>query len=340
MTRILVIPEALRDLATMLERSSQELEEIGARTISAYNSLAWEGTLRARMTDHLERARADASRIVEQTRVLSSYVRRKAGILEEADVAGATGLNRVNEAWSQSVTGQPGSTTSPTPTPTPTPATPESSTTPPAQNDSPATEQDSPTYDGQTPAPGTTRMNAALPVTPPMTNLPGSRSASAYNNVIDQFAVENNPRYAIRDSNGDGYDDTFCNIFVWDVTKAMGAEVPHWVYPDGTVAEAGAKGAYELNANGVFDWMKNHGSENGWRVVTAEEAQAFANDGKPVVATWHNPTGGAGHVAMVRPGSYSATDGPSIAQAGSQNVGDASLKQGFGNRVPLYYVHD
>lgn len=344
MARILVVPEALRELATMLERSSQELEHLGDRTGSAYRSLVWEGMLHERMTDHLARAQAEASRMVEQARALASYVQRKVATYQEADAAGASGINHVNTVWTQAVSGQAGvATPSSPPTPAtsiPAPSAPEAGVSP-AQDGSPAPDAPaSPVFDGQTPAPGTTRINAALPVTPAVTNLPGTRSASEYNNVIDQFAVEKNPRYAIRDSNGDGRDDTFCNIFVWDVTKAMGAEVPHWVYADGSPAEAGAKGAHELNANGVYQWLENHGSDRGWRVVNAEEAQAYANNGKPVVATWENPTGGAGHVAMVRPGSYSETDGPTIAQAGGKNLGEATLKQGFGNRIPLYYVHD
>ena len=65
----------------------------------------------------------------------------------------------------------------------------------------------------------------------------GNRSAANYNAVLDQFSVGNNPRYARRNGN------TYCNIFVWDATRAMGAEIPHWVDQQGRPAEVGAREA-------------------------------------------------------------------------------------------------
>ena len=98
-----------------------------------------------------------------------------------------------------------------------------------------------------------------------------SRSRGRYDDVINQFAVGVNLRYARRDGN------TYCNIFAWDVTRAMGAEIPHWVQRDGTPAQPFERGAHELNANGAARWLRNHGGEHGWRRVSAEEAQRHAN---------------------------------------------------------------
>src|SRR5687767_1228481 len=70
------------------------------------------------------------------------------------------------------------------------------------------------TYNGTQPAPGTTDTNAAYPASPPVRGNPASRNAATYDNVINQFAVGNNPRYAQRNGN------TYCNIFAWDVTRA------------------------------------------------------------------------------------------------------------------------
>lgn len=180
--------------------------------------------------------------------------------------------------------------------------------------------------------------DAAHPVTPAVSNQPGQRSVAVYENVLNQFAVEHNPRYVPRDSNGDGKIDTFCNIFVWDATKAMEAEIPHWVSPDGSPTAVGAKGAHELNANGVARWLNSHGADYGWREVTAEEVQAAANEGKPAVVAWDSQSKSAGHVAMVRPGTYSDTTGPAIAQSGSRNLagcGARSLSQGRSTCAPL-----
>jgi hypothetical protein len=110
----------------------------------------------------------------------------------------------------------------------------------------------------------------------------------------------------------------------------MGAEIPHWV--DGR----------ELDANGVVDWLRNRGAENGWRRVSEAEAQEMANQGQPCVAVWKNPRG-IGHVAIVRPGEYSSSEGPVIAQAGGNNYNLTRINTGFGadKRGQIeYYVHD
>lgn len=160
--------------------------------------------------------------------------------------------------------------------------------------------------------------NGAKPINAPTTNNAGNRSVNAYNSVIDQFDVERNPRYAQRNGN------TYCNIFVSDVTRAMGAEIPHWW------------NGREMDANATCDWLKNNGGQYGWKPVTAQEAQAIANEGKPVVATWKNQ-GGIGHVGIVRPGEIK--NGPALAQAGSKNVNKAHVKDTFGNAEVVYYAH-
>ncbi len=195
-------------------------------------------------------------------------------------------------------------------------------------------------YDGTRPAPGTTNTNAARPIDAPLKGDPNQRTAETYNNVINQFAVAHNPRYAIRDSSGDGIKDTFCNIFVWDVTRAMGAEIPHWV--DQRTGQPTTVYNYsqsrELDANATMDWLRQHGAQHGWRRVSAEEAQRLANEGHPTMVGWKNP-GGIGHVAIVRPGNINER-GPAIAQAGSTNVNYAHVRDTFGNRPVEYWVND
>lgn len=78
-------------------------------------------------------------------------------------------------------------------------------------------------HDGSTPAPGTTHTQAWIPIDAPVRGNPSNRNAHTYNEVLNPFAVGNNPRYTPRGGN------TSCNIFVWDATRAMGAEIPHWV---------------------------------------------------------------------------------------------------------------
>jgi peptidoglycan hydrolase-like protein with peptidoglycan-binding domain len=185
-------------------------------------------------------------------------------------------------------------------------------------------------FDGSRPAPGTTNTQAWIPVDAPVRGNPSDRNAATYNEVLNQFAVGNNPRYTPRGGN------TYCNIFVWDATRAMGAEIPHWVDNAGNPTGVG-KGR-ELNANATVDWLHQHGARNGYRQVSAEEAQRLANQGHPAVAVWKNP-GGIGHVAMVRPGEVTS-QGPAIAQAGSKNFNNGHVKDSFGNRPVEYWVND
>ncbi len=185
-------------------------------------------------------------------------------------------------------------------------------------------------YDGTQAAAGTTNTQAWIPVEAPLQGNPSERTADTYADVIDQFAVGSNPRYQRRDGN------TYCNIFAWDVTKAMGAEIPHWV--DGAGNPTGVGQGRELDANGGHLWLQNSGPQHGWREVSAEEAQAMANQGHPTVASWHNP-GGIGHIAVVRPGEINER-GPAIAQAGSSNFNEGHVRDSFGNAPVKYFVND
>lgn len=189
-------------------------------------------------------------------------------------------------------------------------------------------------YDGITPAPGTISTNRASLIFPPLVNTAAHRSAGAYEQVINQFAVGHNPRYLP----GGGF--TYCNIFVWDVTRALGCPIPHWITSAGVISAPFAPHAYEININGGVDWMVKYGAPlHGWRKIDAATAQQYANQGQVAVALWKNPTGGHGHTAMVRPGTLTAR-GPATAQAGSTNFNEGHLADGFGNLRPLFYGHD
>ncbi len=151
-----------------------------------------------------------------------------------------------------------------------------------------------------------------------------STDADTASKVIAQFHVETNPRYTPRDLNKDGVRDTFCNIFLWDYSRAMGAEIPHWVLANGASAAVGM--GRELDANGVVEWMRAHGPTAGWRKIVETEAREMAAQGYPTVVLW-NHHGGIGHVAVVRPGPNDVT---LIAQAGSHNYETALISKGFG----------
>jgi hypothetical protein len=161
------------------------------------------------------------------------------------------------------------------------------------------------------------------------------RSPANYLTAVKQFEVETNPRYLRGHMTPGVGKETYCNIFLWDVTIAMSCEVAHWVDPATGVEVPKGKGV-ELSANGVCDWFWIHALKSGWMQCGKKKAMERASQGLPTVVLWKNP-GGIGHVAVVLPG----LDFCHIAQAGTANFFDKSLEKGFGNIGPLaFYTHD
>ena len=161
-----------------------------------------------------------------------------------------------------------------------------------------------------------------LSLDPEFVNGPDARSPQALEQACQQFDVEHNPRY--RPQAG----KTFCNIFIWDVTRALSCEIPHWVTSEGEPAPVG-KGK-ELRANDMHGWFLGAGRRHGWEPCVRRETQMHAEAGQPVVALWVNPMGGPGHVALVLDAAFN------IAQAGTRNFVGQSLLYGFG---PVGTVH-
>jgi hypothetical protein len=106
-------------------------------------------------------------------------------------------------------------------------------------------------------------------------------------------------------------------------------------------------------ANAQFDWLHEHGRENGWApVATGVEAQGLANKGHLVVAAYKEKDPKKhGHIALVRPSTKDETkirdEGPQIIQAGLLNATSATLKDGFRNHPGAftrneirYFVHE
>ncbi len=187
-------------------------------------------------------------------------------------------------------------------------------------------------YDGRTLAPGVDVLPQYYSVDPPLKNNWPNRNPMVYSNVINQFAVEHNKRYAPKGN------DTYCNIFVWDVTKAMGVEIPHVIDKDGN-SIPWKSGEDEQLVTEMITWLDTHGKDKGWRKATALEAQEMANNGHPAIAIQANYP--HGHVAVVRPGQYDEKKGPCIAQAGASNFNNTTVSVGFrSTRDVEYYVNE
>ncbi|PZR17684.1 MAG: hypothetical protein DI536_05090 [Archangium gephyra] len=82
----------------------------------------------------------------------------------------------------------------------------------------------------------------------PLQSVPGKRSEALYASVVNQFGVTVNPRYE-EDAPGKGRG----HIFVWDVSRAMNCEIPHFV------------GAKELSLVQTCDWLRHEGPMRGWK---------------------------------------------------------------------------
>jgi len=107
-----------------------------------------------------------------------------------------------------------------------------------------------------------------------------------------------------------------------------------------------------LLANAQSEWLAIEGRDAGWRRLGGPaEAQAAANRGQLVVASYHNHRDGKpGHIAIVRPADKKAEDiaaeGPNVIQAGATNSASISLKAGFAGHPSAwsndeidYYAH-
>jgi hypothetical protein len=135
---------------------------------------------------------------------------------------------------------------------------------------------------------------------------------------------------------------THCSAFVAAAAKTLG------VY----ILRPPAHGQ-KLLANAQNEWLTEQGAANGWvRLASPGEAQAAANRGLLVVASYHNHHDDRpGHIAIVRPGNKTAeqiaAEGPDVIQAGSVNKTSISLRDGFAGHPAawrdhevVYYAHE
>lgn len=135
--------------------------------------------------------------------------------------------------------------------------------------------------------------------------------------AVALLAPESSPRYQPQ------LGVTACNIFLWDVTTVLGAEVPHWV------------GRKETRANDLVEAMTEPGGRWGYAETSPDAAQRAANAGRPVVVGWRNDAG-PGHVALLLPGH--AVGAMRVAQAGRVCASSMALVEAFGLRPVHFFV--
>lgn len=157
--------------------------------------------------------------------------------------------------------------------------------------------------------------------------------------VIEQFGVESHPRYQ-RTPAG----ITKCSTLVWDVSRAMGCEMPKDYGAAETVFDLNHANPrtvivkHERTMNELIAWLHSTAAASlGFRFVDELKARGAANQGKFVVALWRNPKPeDPGHGAILRPSERDTL----IAQAGAKNFASGALSAGFGGLPVEFAVHD
>ena len=176
------------------------------------------------------------------------------------------------------------------------------------------------TYDGATPPPELAVRDLFKAVQAPVQSREGRRSKNLYQQVIYQFAVGHNPRYA-----PDRPGQPRAHIFVWDVSRAMNCEVPHFV------------GTKELTLAQTCDWIRHEGPARGWRRAAAEDAVKAADAGQLVLALPKEIR--LKQVGVVLPVPPDADGRPRLAAASAKLGGNLSVYEALGVFAVEYFVH-
>ena len=173
-------------------------------------------------------------------------------------------------------------------------------------------------FDGLQAPPELTGRDLWKAVQAPMQSAEGRRSQQVYLSVLKQFAVGTNPRYE-----PDAPERYRSHIFVWDVTRAMGCEIPHFV------------GAKELSLVQTCDWLRHEGPMRGWSRTSAAGVIALAKKGQPVIAMPKDPR--LKGLALVYPQKDTAF--PKVVGAGARRGWGLPLADVIGVSQAEFFTH-
>lgn len=158
------------------------------------------------------------------------------------------------------------------------------STVPGAQKLPPALETAAPTqkFDGKTVPEALQARDVWKALQAPAQSRAGKRSKDLLLNVVNQFGMMVNKRY---DEDAPG--KIRGHILVWDVSRAMDCEIPHFV------------GAKELTLAQTCDWVRHEGPMRGWKRITDSDIYGAAESGHLVIALPRDTR--TKHIAIVLP---------------------------------------
>ena len=178
-----------------------------------------------------------------------------------------------------------------------------------------------PLYDGVTAPKELQSPDTWKAIMAPIQSVLGRRSSVAYLNCIEQFAAGHNPRY--RPGAGAA---SRMHVFVWDVSRAMSCEVPHFV--------AGR----ELSLVQTVDWLRFEGHTRGWKKANAADAAAAADQGFMTLVIPRDPKRKA--IAVVRPGGVDARGQPKVACTHPEVGNQMSTQDAMACSQFEFYTHD
>lgn len=124
--------------------------------------------------------------------------------------------------------------------------------------------------------------------------------------IINWLDVEHSARYAV------SHNTTFCNIYAYDYCYLAKAYLPRVWWTRSAIAKLSAGSAMpiiyeqtvtELNANSLFNWLKEFGSDFGWRrTFDLTEIQAAADaGGVGIICAKRADLNRPGHICAVVP---------------------------------------
>jgi hypothetical protein len=130
--------------------------------------------------------------------------------------------------------------------------------------------------------------------------------AAGLDAIVRFLNVESSVRYARTP------ETTFCNVYAYDYCTLAGVYLPRvwWtgkaidrMTAGEQVAAKYGETVVEVNANLLYDWLREFGTQFGWRFVeSADELQREANQGKvAVICARRSERSKPGHIAVVVP---------------------------------------
>ncbi|MDP1829786.1 MAG: hypothetical protein Q8L48_41350 [Archangium sp.] len=160
-----------------------------------------------------------------------------------------------------------------------------------------------------------------IAVQAPLQSREGKRSAETYEMLIKQFGVTVNPRYS-----DDAPGKIRGHIFVWDVSRAMNCEIPHFV------------GAKELTLAQTCDWLRHEGPMRGWKRVSGADIFEAANSGRLVIALPRETR--TKHLAVVLPQAMPDDGSPRLTGICLKRDVSVHPREMFGAKPVDCFYHD